>query len=283
MLVSVKHNAHIVAKVVNPLGTVVTVPNDEQEGSSEEPQDEAVIHENCDEALFRPVVGVRPVICIDNSLKEDPPKYNDSKDNKQRYQGLKYDEIIHNEEQIEKPTGKKNRKSKQKIDKNNLQKKDESLIKDICPPIKDDINEMKEMWSSIEKALPEPVEHILKDVLEEDVPKEMWSSLEHCKMDESTYVEMTSNTYDEDDVPALLDKECTPPEENFFMKTVVKIDEDVNTNNNSSETTESDDSTKNKILVSVADTAEDNTATMPALETQSNVKTSKKKAKKKRK
>lgn len=248
MLVSVKHNAHIVAKVVNPLGTVVTIPNDEQEPSEEQP-DEVVIHENCDEALFRPVVGARPVVCL--QPQEEPLPVPNNKNNNKRYQGLKFDEIVHDAN--DKPAGKKNRRSKK------TEKKE---------PIE---AEPKEMWSSIEKILPEPPEQI---VLEEDVPKEMWSSLEHCKLDESTYVEMTSNVYDTDDVPALLDEELTPPDDNL------KTDSG---NNNSSETTESDDSAKNKLLVSVADAAEDNTAAMPALETQSIVKTSKKKAKKKRK
>lgn len=44
-----------VAKVVNPLGTVVNVHSDED--TDLELYEETVIHENCDEALFRPVVA----------------------------------------------------------------------------------------------------------------------------------------------------------------------------------------------------------------------------------
>lgn len=44
-----------VAKVVNPLGTVVTIQSD-SDNEVELPED-IVIHENCDEALFRPVVA----------------------------------------------------------------------------------------------------------------------------------------------------------------------------------------------------------------------------------
>lgn len=60
-----------VAKVVNPLGTVVTVQSDD-DYEVEAPED-VVIHENCDEALFRPVVASKALVfsepkIITNSL-----------------------------------------------------------------------------------------------------------------------------------------------------------------------------------------------------------------------
>lgn len=50
-----------VAKVVNPLGTVVNVQSDDD--SDLEVSEDSVIHENCDEALFRPIVTPQPRIC----------------------------------------------------------------------------------------------------------------------------------------------------------------------------------------------------------------------------
>ncbi|KAF5271182.1 hypothetical protein FQR65_LT05326 [Abscondita terminalis] len=67
VIVSMKPHTTSVAKVVNPLGTVVTVHSDE-DGIAEVVED-VVIHENCDEALFRPVVA--------------PPPYNKSKKSNQ--------------------------------------------------------------------------------------------------------------------------------------------------------------------------------------------------------
>lgn len=49
-----------VAKVVNPLGTVVNVQSDDDDKEIE-PIEEEVIHENCDEALFRPFVANKTV------------------------------------------------------------------------------------------------------------------------------------------------------------------------------------------------------------------------------
>lgn len=46
-----------IAKVVNPLGTVTTVSNVGR-GEGQDPTPEVYMHENCDEALFRPVVTV---------------------------------------------------------------------------------------------------------------------------------------------------------------------------------------------------------------------------------
>ncbi|KAK5643923.1 hypothetical protein RI129_007768 [Pyrocoelia pectoralis] len=54
VIVSMKPHTTSVAKVVNPLGTVVTIHSDED--TVIEDVEDAVIHENCDEALFRPVV-----------------------------------------------------------------------------------------------------------------------------------------------------------------------------------------------------------------------------------
>lgn len=48
----------VVAKVVNPLGTVVTVQSDDE---TEQVSEDAVMHENCDEALFRPVVASKNI------------------------------------------------------------------------------------------------------------------------------------------------------------------------------------------------------------------------------
>lgn len=278
-----KHNAHIVAKVVNPLGTVVTLPNDHEECSSEEPLDETLIHENCDEALFRPVIGARPVLCLRPTIDKNPPPPPTSRHKNQRYQGLKDDEIFENIEQ-EKPTGKRNRKSKQKQEK---RESESIVIKNRCsepveridcydePEVDERRDDNKEMWSSVEKLLPEPTRRG-----EEEPYKEMWSSVEHCRMDECSYTEMMEQ------VPHSLEPEpeAITPEEPADTKD--RSDDDINANNNSSETTESDDSIKNRALVSVADkyTAEDNTATnMPAIAVQSVQKTSKKKAKKKRK
>lgn len=271
MLVSIKHNAHIVAKVVNPLGTVVTVPNDHEEPCGGEPPEDTVIHENCDEALFRPVVGVRPISCL------QPEANYITNDRNQRYQGLKSDEIVHDvhEEIPEKTTGKKNKKSKNKQDSKTTVKTEQTVVeqlpvKELCNSLEkilfsEDKDENREMWSSVEKLLPE---HAVQTAVE-DPAKEMWSSVEHCKLEESTFAEVEPKA-------AVLSE----------VRKTEKSDDDFNPNNNSSETTESDDSAKNKALVSVAADypAEDNTACdMPIISAQSVQKTSKKKAKKKRK
>lgn len=62
-----------VAKVVNPLGTVVTVQSDEDD--TEEIIEDVVIHENCDEALFRPVVAPKAVFYSENKPKPCPPEH----------------------------------------------------------------------------------------------------------------------------------------------------------------------------------------------------------------
>lgn len=282
LLVSIKHNAHIVAKVVNPLGTVVTVPNDQEELSNEEPVDDAIIHENCDEALFRPVVGARPIIHPKITTQEET-KNDKNVTETQRYQGLKSEEIVKMNNPPEK-TNKKNKKSKQKQQIKESPTVIEQLpVKELCNSLEkilfsEDKDEPKddtrEMWSSVEKLLPE---HPTKTI-EDDQTKEMWSSIEHCKMDESTFLAMTSSCTDAESElkPTILGSETIKIE---------KSDDDLMPNNNSSETTESDDSAKNKTLVSVADyTTEDNTAnSMPNAPAQSSQKNSKKKAKKKRK
>ncbi|XP_017773235.1 PREDICTED: breast carcinoma-amplified sequence 3 homolog isoform X2 [Nicrophorus vespilloides] len=53
------HNSGGVAKVVNPLGMVVTVQSDDE--LEVEPPEE-IIHENCDEALFRPVIASKAIV-----------------------------------------------------------------------------------------------------------------------------------------------------------------------------------------------------------------------------
>ncbi|VEN48848.1 unnamed protein product [Callosobruchus maculatus] len=52
-----------VAKVVNPLGTVVNVHSEEDSDQEAVIADETVIHENCDETLFRPVVTPKTAAC----------------------------------------------------------------------------------------------------------------------------------------------------------------------------------------------------------------------------
>lgn len=59
-----KHHSTSVAKVVNPLGTVVTVQSDDETGT--EATEDVVIHENCDEALFRPVVAPKTLVYSDH-------------------------------------------------------------------------------------------------------------------------------------------------------------------------------------------------------------------------
>lgn len=70
MIVSMKQHAPGVAKVVNPLGTVVTVQLDDDapEVDGGRPED-AVIHENRDEALFRPVVAPKSLHYADSKSR----------------------------------------------------------------------------------------------------------------------------------------------------------------------------------------------------------------------
>lgn len=66
MIVSVKqHTTGGVAKVVNPLGTVVTLlqSDDDDCQEADRQSEDVVIHENCDEALFRPVVASK-TLCV---------------------------------------------------------------------------------------------------------------------------------------------------------------------------------------------------------------------------
>lgn len=62
-----KQHTSGIAKVVNPLGTVVTVHSDGE--NDIEVFEDAVIHENCDEALFRPVVASNAVVLVDPKVK----------------------------------------------------------------------------------------------------------------------------------------------------------------------------------------------------------------------
>ncbi|CAG9819698.1 unnamed protein product [Phaedon cochleariae] len=55
-----------VAKVVNPLGTVVTVQSDDD---PEIEVCEEIIHENCDEALFRPFVTPKAILCHEKTKR----------------------------------------------------------------------------------------------------------------------------------------------------------------------------------------------------------------------
>lgn len=71
VIVSMKPTA-TVAKVVNPLGTVVTVQSDDD---TEEVVEDAVIHENCDEALFRPVVAPKAIFYSETKPKPCPPDH----------------------------------------------------------------------------------------------------------------------------------------------------------------------------------------------------------------
>lgn len=65
VIVSMKQHAAGVAKVVNPLGTVVTVQSDDE--TEAEVSEDAIIHENCDEALFRPVVAPKTLVFSDTN------------------------------------------------------------------------------------------------------------------------------------------------------------------------------------------------------------------------
>lgn len=65
VIVSMKQHAAGVAKVVNPLGTVVTVQSDDE--TEIDVSEDAVIHENCDEALFRPVVAPKTLVYSDTN------------------------------------------------------------------------------------------------------------------------------------------------------------------------------------------------------------------------
>lgn len=71
MIVSMKqHGSTGVAKVVNPLGTVVTVHHiDDAAANVDCKSEEAIIHENCDEALFRPVVAPKSLHYADRHLR----------------------------------------------------------------------------------------------------------------------------------------------------------------------------------------------------------------------
>ena len=61
VIVTMRQHLTGVAKVVNPLGTVVTVHSDD-DSIEDKSVDDVVIHENCDEALFRPVVPKKAMV-----------------------------------------------------------------------------------------------------------------------------------------------------------------------------------------------------------------------------
>lgn len=65
VIVSMKQHGSSVAKVVNPLGTVVTVPLDDVADVDWKPE-EVIIHENCDEAMFRPVIASKSLHYADD-------------------------------------------------------------------------------------------------------------------------------------------------------------------------------------------------------------------------
>lgn len=86
MIVSVKpalmhHHSNKVANVVNPLGTVVTVQSDEDDSNNEKQMsiddENVIIHENCDEALFRPVVAPKAIFYSGNNKTKttSPPEH----------------------------------------------------------------------------------------------------------------------------------------------------------------------------------------------------------------
>ncbi|KAL3267343.1 hypothetical protein HHI36_011474, partial [Cryptolaemus montrouzieri] len=70
VIISMKPLATPVAKVVNPLGTVVTIQSDEE--TEKEQCEDAVIHENCDEALFRPIVAPKPILFSEGKPRTNP-------------------------------------------------------------------------------------------------------------------------------------------------------------------------------------------------------------------
>ncbi|XP_008191608.1 breast carcinoma-amplified sequence 3 homolog isoform X1 [Tribolium castaneum] len=74
VIVSMKPSS-TVAKVVNPLGTVVTVQSDDETTLEQQVIEDAVIHENCDEALFRPVVAPKAVFYSETKPKPCPPDH----------------------------------------------------------------------------------------------------------------------------------------------------------------------------------------------------------------
>ncbi|XP_045480086.1 breast carcinoma-amplified sequence 3 homolog isoform X2 [Harmonia axyridis] len=70
VIVSMKPQATPVAKVVNPLGTVVTIHSDAE--TEKEQFEESIIHENCDETLFRPIIVSKPIVHTDGKPHTNP-------------------------------------------------------------------------------------------------------------------------------------------------------------------------------------------------------------------
>lgn len=118
VIVSVKPH---VAKVVNPLGTVVTVQSDDE--SMSEITEDTVIHENCDEALFRPVVAPKTLV-FDETREKQPRKNKSLVANEICAKNLKsMTELTYKitpkqkmSEKVKKPAQKLNNKSEVKID-----------------------------------------------------------------------------------------------------------------------------------------------------------------------
>lgn len=346
MLVSVKHNAHTVAKVVNPLGTVVTLPP-EPPVSDPPPVDDAEIHENCDESLFRPVITTsRPVIEVPTKPRKKLPQVvpdspaNPSQNN-QRYQGLQHDEIVHEkpiEKQIppkptvvkpvvveqvidtvvidEKPTPavRRTKKSKSKLGVrvSNPIIIEKPIEDNIDPPIIienptgkiEAIHIIRDNSSpcSIDIIVPDE-DHIKPEI---SVPEDMWSSVEctpFSRFDEPDLdlnfdVDPDFEPPDYDDYPDLememrLDLEEVKPDVEVIEvedRDDDKMEEAEKNNQGGSQTettTESDDSGKIKVVVSCMETEYEwgvkSTSAPTTVTTLPVQKTSKKKAKKKRK
>lgn len=282
VLVSVPHNAHIVAKVVNPLGTVVTLPSDPGTTvatATATCDDEAVIHENCDESLFRPVMSLIPPTAVrqqnTSSIKSNATENGQCRSRtNERYQGLQHDEIVHPdpEELPEKSAtaGRKNKKVKHKLGVR--------------------VNNPVIVEKPVEEHVDEPIIITMPDIsVAENPVEEMFSSMEESKFDKVDSFPDDATLCVECEISAELDTEYNITDDVFD-----KPDDDTNLTNNGSqtETTESDDSGKNKIEMAgtepvdeavVEVCATDDTGSLPVITAQQVQKTSKKRAKKKRK
>ncbi|XP_018336676.1 breast carcinoma-amplified sequence 3 homolog, partial [Agrilus planipennis] len=104
-----------IVKVVNPLGTVVTLESSNEEDEQVPPiNEEAEIHENCDEALFRPIVSHKAVTNVQKSLpvvtktysnlkRKDDPVNENTKKKEQVATKIRIDTINVNNERITSP------------------------------------------------------------------------------------------------------------------------------------------------------------------------------------
>lgn len=346
-----KHNAHTVAKVVNPLGTVVTLPPEPPVSAPPPPIEDAEIHENCDESLFRPVItSSRPAIEVPTKPRKKhqqvvpDPEENPPQQNNQRYQGLQHDEIVHSKilkppkptivkpvvvEQIidtvvidEKPTPavRRTKKSKSKL---GVRVSNpiiiEKPVEDIDPPIIienppgkiEAIHIIRDNSSpipcSINIIVPDD-EHIIPEI---SIPEDMWSSVE-CTPFSSRFDDLNFDVDPDFEAPPQYDRNYDDyPDENLDLEMEMRLDleeaepekfevedrdddkmEDQTEKNQGGSqtetTTESDDSGKNKVELSCMETEylewRVGSASAPTTVTTLPVqKTSKKKAKKKRK